>query len=205
MEKKSEFLLSSTEYFSEMVEQGFAKRNLQTFPAAKTYLVRLLEHYLDARNLFEPERDEAGNRQHQTLAELFLKANQSPQAERQELLKRLGDSALYISGFFGDSLSRKIVDIDYYAEMGGAAYASLAGCVREDTTAKVYQVFSRRFYDFVDVLTYISHCSNVQTDQNILRLYDRYIRTGSEYAREKLVEIGVITLPKDQVKLGNQD
>ena len=70
--------------------------------------------------------------------------------------------------------------------------------------ARVYGVFSERFQEFVDVLTYISHHSFVKSDESILRLYERYMRTGSELAREKLVEMGVLTLPQDQVKLGKQ-
>src|SRR5690606_27621317 len=147
------FLATPRQYFSEVVEAGFVKRNIKESPAVQGYLVGLLEHYLDARNLFS---------QPDTLAETFLIASNSQPAERAELLKKLGDKSLYISGFFGDSLSRKLVDLDYYAGMGGAAYASLADCVREDEAAQVFRVFSSRFVEFVDVLTYISHETFVQ-------------------------------------------
>jgi hypothetical protein len=193
---QSFFLASPRQYFGEMVEAGFSKRNIKTTPAVQLYMVQLLEHYLDARNLFtRPD----------TLAETFLMASNSQTPEKIELLKKLGDKSLYISGFFGDSLARKIVDLDYYAGMGGAAYASLADCVREDDTAHVYRIFSQRFIEFVDVLTYISQQSSVHTDQGLLRLYDRYMRTGSELAKEKLIEMGVLTLPTDQAKLARQD
>ncbi|HWU44788.1 MAG TPA: hypothetical protein VN132_15155, partial [Bdellovibrio sp.] len=148
--------------------------------------------------------NESGQKNPQTLAEMFLTAQNAESPIKVELLRKLGDRTLYISGFFGDSLQRKIVDIDYYAEIGGAAYASLAGCTREDTMVHVYSTFSKRFLDFVDVLTYISHNSFVKSDQSILRLYDRYMRTGSELAREKLEEMGVLPLPAEQVKLGKQ-
>lgn len=190
------FLASPRQYFCEVVEDGFAKRNIKEGPAVQNYLVSLLEHYLDARNLFT---------QPDTLAETFLIASNSQPSEKVELLKKLGDKSLYISGFFGDSLSRKLVDLEYYAGMGGAAYASLADCTREDEVAQVFRVFSHRFVEFVDVLTYISQKSFVQTDQGLLQLYDRYMRTGSELAKEKLIEMGVLTLPGDQVKLSRQD
>ena len=70
--------------------------------------------------------------------------------------------------------------------------------------AKVYSTFSRQFLDFVEVLNYISHNSFIKSDESILRLYERYMRTGSETARAKLVEMGVLMLPSDQVKLGKQ-
>ncbi len=195
--EQSVFLATPRDYFLEVVEDGFSKRNVKAPAGVQLYMVHLLEHYLDARNLFtRPD----------TLAETFLMASNSQVAsEKIELLKKLGDKSLYISGFFGDSLSRKIVDLDYYAGMGGAAYASLADCMREEEPAQVYRIFSQRFIEFVDVLTYISQKSSVHTDQGLLRLYDRYMRTGSELAKEKLIEMGVLTLPADQAKLARQD
>lgn len=200
-----ELFVSPEGYFQELVQKGLSQRRIQTFPLVETYLVNLLQHYLDARNLFDAQyTDESGQRAPQTLAEMFLLAQNADSFARVEMLRKLGDRTLYISGFFGDSLSRKIVDIDYYADIGGAAYASLAHCTREDTMARVYSAISERFLDFVDVLTYISHQSLVKSDQSILRLYERYMRTGSELAREKLAEMGVVTVPQDQVKLGKQ-
>ncbi len=205
VEPKPIFLVSSREFFLEMVSSGLSNRKIRTVPAVQGYLVNLLEHYLDSRNLFDEPTDDVGNRKPTTLAEMFLTAANSHPTEKLELLKKLGDRSLYISGFFGDSLNRKLIDIDYYAEMGGAAYASLADTVKEDTTAQVYRTFSNRFLEFVDVLSYISQQSLVHTDQGLLRLYDRYLRTGSELAKEKLIEMGVLTLPVDQAKLTRQD
>lgn len=204
-ETKSLFLVSSKEYFEEMVETGLHKRNLRVYPAVQKYLVGLLEHYLDARNLFQNSVLESGQKRPDTLAEMLLTAVNSQPKEKNQLLKQLADRSLYISGFFGDSLKRKLVDVDYYADMGGTAYATLADCVSEDTTAQIYRTFSRQFIDFVDVLSFISEQSQIQTDQDLLRLYDKYMRTGSELAKEKLVELGVLTLPADQVKLARQD
>lgn len=168
-------------------------------------MVDLLQHYLDAKNLFDPDFDETGRRIPKTLAEMYLLANNAEdQVIKVELLKKLGDRSLYMSGFFGDSLQRKIVDVDYYVNMGGVAYATLASCVREDTSAKVYSTISKRFVDFVDVLTYISHSSFIKSNESVLRLYDRYLTTGSELAREKLTEMGVLPLGQDQSKRGRQ-
>lgn len=203
--QKSFLIASPREYFFEMVDNGLSKRNVKAVPAVQNYLVGLLEYYLDARNLFDESTGEAGSKNSDTLAEMFLQAANSDRVGKVDLLKKLGDRSLYISGFFGDSLERKIVDIDYYAEMGGAAYGSLADHVSDDMVAQVYRIFSREFLAYVDVLTYISQQSMIQSDQSLLRLYDRYMRTGSELAKEKLIEMGVLTLPKDQAKLARQD
>jgi hypothetical protein len=201
----ADLFVSPGDFFKDLVRQGFAQRKLETYPHVETYLVDLLHYYLDAKNLFDPNHDESGRKIPKTLAEMYLHANNAEdQLVKVELLKKLGDRSLYMSGFFGESLQRKIVDVDYYVNMGGAAYAMLASCVREDTTAKVYSTISRRFIDFVDVLTYISHSSLIKSNESVLRLYDRYMTTGSELAREKLTEVGVLPMNQEQTKRRRQ-
>lgn len=196
------FIASSGEYFREVVQEAMSERKVQVFPLAESYLVNLLEHYMLADNLFEEE--ETGKRKQETLAEMFLRAANSSPCVQRELLKRLGDTSLYISGFFGDSLKRKIVDIDYYVDMGGSAYGSLAAVTDQDLYSKVYLDFSQRFLDYVDVLTFISQKSFIQSEKDLLRLYDRYISTGSKLAEEQLVEKGMLHGSLDKVKNSKQ-
>ena len=201
--KKTEILMSADGYFAELVKEGMEFRKIHADPNVEIYLTSLLNHYLDARNLFEDPELEPKIKTPKTLAEIYLVAQNSEPSLRFELLKKLGDRSLYISGFFADSLQRKLVDVDYYAEMGGTAYGELANTA-QDSIAHVYRMFSKRFVEFVDVLSYISQSSQVQNDQNILRLYDRYIKTGSELAREKLIENGIVALSRDQMKSTKQ-
>jgi hypothetical protein len=188
-------LLSPKDFFKEVVEDAFTQRRVKTFPFAKQYLISLLEGYIPTDKLYD-EPSEGGKKSQKTLAELLLTANTAEASVRIDLLKRLGDTSLYVSGFFGESLQRKVVDIDYYANMGGLAYGSLSGFVKEDTYKKVYQEFAERFMDFVDILTFVSQKMMVQSDENILRLYDKYIRTGSELAKDTLLEKGINPVPQ---------
>lgn len=201
--KNTELFVSAEGYFAELVKKGLEVRKVSADKEVEFYLVSLLNHYLDARNLFEENSNAENVKKPTTLAELYLTAQNSEPSVKVELLKKLGDKSLYISGFFGDSLQRKLVDVDYYADMGCVAYGTLAQ-YSQDSVARVYTVFSKRFVEFVDVLTYISQSALVQNDQNILRLYDRYIKTGSKLAREKLMEIGIVTLPLENSKSTKQ-
>ncbi|MGE3760467.1 MAG: hypothetical protein AB7H97_22065, partial [Pseudobdellovibrionaceae bacterium] len=186
------FLVSPHEYFATAVREALQSRRVETYPQVESYIVELLKHYMLTQNLYEQNSD--GTNKIETLAEMFLRASNSETNAKVELLKRLADMSLYVSGFFGDSLARKLVDIDYYADIGGSAYVNLASSVREDLFSQVYLDIGSRFLVYVDVLAYISEKSFIESDQSILSLYDRYIRTGSELAREKLVEKGVVTL-----------
>lgn len=174
-----------------MVDFALEKRKLKTSPLVSVYLVDLLDFYLISENLY-PNKNES--ERSETLAEMYLKAASATQEVKVDLLKKLGDTSLYISGFFGDSLKRKIVDIDYYAEIGGSAYDCLARVAGEKSPQ--YEVFSEisfGFLKFVDVLTLISQKSLIQKNSDVLRLYDRFVTTGSELAKEQLAEKGLVT------------
>jgi hypothetical protein len=181
----------SRAFFGDCVDGALKRTRFQPLPLARNYLIDLLQHFMFSSNLFQKQ---------DTLAELFLRAQNSPAPQRVEMLKKLGDGSLYISGFFGDSLARKIVDIDYYVDMGGTAYGSLAAHMADENMAQVYHQFSARFAEFVDVLTYISQESLIQTNGDLLKLYSRYMATGSRLAEEQLVEKGLLSADLQKTK-----
>jgi hypothetical protein len=196
-----QIISSSRPFFLEMVSDGLDRRRMIARPETKAYIVNILEHYMLAANLkMEPEETGASG----TMAEMFLRASGSESGVRAELLRKLGDTSLYISGFFGDSLHRKLVDIDYYAGIGGTAYATLATVTPEETAVQVFNDLSQRFLDYVEVLTYISQQAMIQTDEDLLRLYSRYLVTGSKLAEEQLIERGMITPPVAAAKSSKQ-
>lgn len=199
----SSILVSSREYFEQIVTDTFEKRRMKTFPLVKGYLIELLESYIPTEQLFD-DTDSSGRKVRQTLAETLLKAQSAEFSMRIELLKKLGDRSLYISGFFADSLQRKLVDVDYYADMGATAYGALSECVREDTSAKVYREFAGRFLEFVDILSDISAQAAVSNEENIMRLYEIYARTGSDAARERLIAKGLIAVPMSNLPFKKQ-
>lgn len=186
-------LSSPQEFFAELVDSALDKRQLKTHASVRGYLVEVLNFYLDARNLHHQWEEPSGEKKSLTLAEEYLLAMNSDPAKRISMLKNLGDRSLYISGFFGDSLQRKLVDVDYYVQMGEKAYTLLANDTREDRMQATYRSLAKKFIDFVDVLTLVNHQSMFQTDQSILHLYDKYLRTGSKLAQERLIEMGVLT------------
>jgi hypothetical protein len=194
----SEFLfISPEEHFSEVVKEACVRRKMTTQPALETYLVHMLKYFLDSRNLFAPLSTHQENiindpaligadRPPETLAEMYLVAMNCESTRKKDIFKDLADRALYIAGFFGDSLNKKIIDVEYYADMGANAYAQLAYLTKEDQLCTVYSTFSQ---------------SLVQADRDVLKLYDKYLKTGSEITRQKLNELGIVTIPKEQLKL----
>ena len=179
---------SSKGFFFEMINEGKAKICFNPSETASYYLVDLMDSFLSSNPSVEDIDQDSGSN---TLAELFLHATSKDDKCKIKLLKKLGDTTLYVSGFFGDSLNRKLVDIDYYANVGETAYSTLAASINEPAFSEVYMEFADRFMNFVELLAYISLKVNLQSDEDVLRLYEKYLMTGSDLAKNKLIEEGL--------------
>ena len=191
----SHFAVSCREYFTEVINEGMEKTKFYPSQMARFYLIEVMEQFLSSENLFEKKertKDSEKKLSTGTLAEKLLTATNQRQGIRVNLLKRLGDTSLYISGFLGDSLKYKIVDIDYYADIGCVAYQRLSKVINDNSFQELYMEFATEFIKFMDLLTFFSHKSNLQTNTDLLRLYDRYIKTGSQLAKELLETNGLI-------------
>lgn len=192
MDKKINLFVEPAEFFKERIVETMEKQKFSTTELAEFYLVELLARFMFSSNLFE-SLDAEHRSKEDPLAIILLKS-QSSQIDLNEkikMLKKLGDTALYISGFFGDSLNRKIIDLDYYREMGSIAYKSLSGAIRDDSFQGLYRELCEKFNGFVDVLTEISQETFIQNNRNLLRLYDFYQRTGSVTAKRQLTDRGL--------------
>jgi hypothetical protein len=115
--------------------------------------------------------------------------------ERAYALQRLGDVSLFIAGFFAESLATKIVDVDYYVAMGGGAYHSLSREIertpRGPVFGPVFDELACKFQGFVDVLADIRAQAQGHPEQDVLRLYEVWLRTGSERAERLLRGMGI--------------
>ena len=110
-------------------------------------------------------------------------------------MQRIGDVALFISGFFADGLAGKAVDVDYYIYMGGTAYGSLSeeirGTFRGKAFAPVYKELAAKFQVLVDVLNEVADGAKDSSDVDLLRAYELWLKTGSRRARALLRQSGV--------------
>ena len=113
-------------------------------------------------------------------------------------LQKLGDASLFISGFFAAGFARKLVDIDYHIAMGGRAYGTLAESVppaRGRTLRQVFAELAAKFVPVVDALNEISESSYQHSDRDRLRLYELWLKTGSERSRGLLRKLGIEPAP----------
>ena len=175
---------SPTEYFKELVEtamehQRVVVRNLTSF-----YLVNLLTGFVHSDRSSSTAADEP-------LGIRLARALQEGGSLQRDGLREVGDLSLFISGFFADSLTRSLVDVGYYIQLGECAYGSLAKR-RDPALSEVFDELAGKFSACVDVLSEVSERSALASNADVLRLYEKWMRTRSRRSGDLLAERGIV-------------
>ena len=175
---------SAIEYFEELVDGAIAHQGLAAQELTAFYVVHLLASFLQQPAAGRDEGDEP-------LALQLARALDCGGMEQRAHLKQIGDHSLFVSGFFSDSLNRSLVDVDYYARIGGSAYHALSR-FEADTFSPVFAELGDKFLEFTDVLGEVSERTVGSSNGDLLRLYEKWVKTGSRRAGQLLVERGVV-------------
>ena len=175
------------ELFNNLVAQAVDHQNLEPSRASVRYLVKLLDGFVYPERLYH----HAEVVLERPLAELFCTAVASDGMRRFSLLKLSGDIALFISGFFSDSLKGGAVDIDYYSRLGGCAYAMAAGSCVSREVAPLFAELAASFGAFTDVLSEVSERCVLTESNDALWLCEKWSRSGSRRCAETLNQMGV--------------
>lgn len=174
---------SPVEYFKELVDSAMHRQRLAAREMTAFYLVNLLAGFI---HLESPAADDE-----EALGVRLVKALQAGGTAQRDGLRRVGDLSLFISGFFSDSLNRSLVDVDYYIALGERAYGSLAR-TSEDRFSDVFDELAEKFSGFVDVLGDVSERTSLTSNRDLLRLYERWVRTRSRRSGDLLAQRGIV-------------
>jgi hypothetical protein len=179
-------------FFHDEVDRAFRDKGLSPGTLVEHYLVQLLAAYAAQTIPDDP------------LALKLAAAVDAAPRERRRGLREVGDTSLYVSGFWADSLADKLVDVDYYIELGGSAYGELArggAGWTGDPLGAVFGELAENFVRFVEVLALVSRrTSRCASNEDVLRLYRSWQRTKSHAAAARLAALGVVP-PKDDGRL----
>jgi hypothetical protein len=173
---------SPIEYFKGLVESAITHQGLTANELTSFYLVNLLARFV---------YDGAVSKQSEALGVRLAQALQADGKMQRDGLRHVGDVSLFISGYFSDSLNRSLVDIDYYISLGERAYGSLARQA-DDRFSEVFDELAEKFAGFVEVLGEVSEQTALTSNSDLLRLYERWLRTQSRRSGDLLVRQGIV-------------
>lgn len=186
---------SLSDYFVECIDEAISRQGLQIDEHVRAYVVNLLTSFTEREALLTEDLEDLLA---QPIAIQMLKAMQANPRRRFRLLKQVGDFSLYLVGFFSQSFDRSLVDSNYYCDMGAGAYKRAADTLTagglDNPFRQLYSRLAVRFREIVDLLNDVSErCFG--RDDDVLRLYDRFLATGSDRLAARLARLGVVVGP----------
>ena len=188
------------EFFRELLSLAIENQRARVQQATELYLANLLSGFLQTESLLVREED--GSLQRRPLALLFKEALEEEGAARARALRRLGDTSLFVSGMFSESLSASLVDVEYAIAMGSRAYDALGEVAARHGRGggrSVWEELSAKFSQLVEVLNEVSERTLATSNAGLLRVYEKWIKTGSPRVATLLSAHGVpavISRPK---------
>jgi hypothetical protein len=180
------------EFFRDALRNACSKQRLCVEDQTEHYVVNLLTLFARSEALYE--RTASGTRL-KPLVVMLSEALEAPSTQdRHRGLQRLGDVSLFVAGFFAQSFARKLIDIDYHIAMGGRAYGTLAVAHARGPRRVLGAVFAelaQKFQPLVDALNELAESAYHHSDRDILRLYEIWLKTGSQRCFRILERLGV--------------
>jgi len=178
-------------FFHDVVDDAMRKKQVAATEAAEYYLVSLLTDFAkpDARSCEALERP---------LTLLLDEALHAPGQERFERLRVLGDGVLYVSGFFAPHLETRGVEVRYVTSLGARAYDSAGKMLRGasgDSAPDLFFELAENFACFAELLTAVAEklsLAATPSSVGILKMYERWLKTGSQSLGSELLEHGVL-------------
>ena len=187
------------EYFHEALQGALERQHVSVEDQTEHYVVNLLTLFARSEALYDQAPNSSQPARLKPLVVMLTEALEAPTvADRHRALQRLGDVSLFVAGFFAQGFARKLIDIDYHIAMGGRAYSALADALARTRSRVLGQVFaelSETFQPLVDALNDVSETNYQHTDQDILRLYEVWLKTGSKRSFQILKRLGVDPTP----------
>jgi len=184
---------SLQEFFKESVAGAMARQGIRADDHTAYYVVNLLTLFARSEALFDQTENGI---ELKPVAKVIADSMEAEVAtERRHALQRVGDVSLFIAGFLPDGFAAKLVDVDYYVQMGGSAYSALSesvrGSLRGRVFAAVFAELADKFQGFVDVLNDVRSEASNSKDIDVLRTYEIWLRTGSRRAAHLLRKHGI--------------
>ena len=188
-------LIHPSDFFRGKVSSAASNLKLSITEEVEFYLVNVCEFIQPQQRTVE-EIDLLDT----PLALIYKKALEaSPGHASKDLLKKLGDTSLYIAGYFQDSLNRKTVGARYFISMGSNAYEKISEIMRDrhsdSSFSAIYQELAKDFAKLVSLITEVAEDTAIDATGNLIALYEKWERTGSENLRKKLEGQGISPVP----------
>jgi hypothetical protein len=180
------------DFFGNAVRDAAESRGYDPEAPSTAYVACLLADYARV----DSHHAEVLNR---PLTFLLRDALEAAGPERFHRLQGLGDTTLYLSGFFADHLERRGVAERFVGSVGRAAYDAASAMLRRAAGANqgpdLFGELSTNFHELVLLLRDVAdstYAMSARDSRSVLDVYERWTRSGSSALADALIRWGLM-------------
>ncbi|MBK8010794.1 MAG: hypothetical protein IPK13_05560 [Deltaproteobacteria bacterium] len=179
-------------FFRDLLQQALEQERVELQAETYVYVLKLCTEFAHAERLHEGGRlDESGT---PALVWLLERAVSGAPSARFEAYRHLGDVSLFVSGFFAAHVERRrsLVGVDYYIDMGRAAYDTAASLAQRGGFSALLAELAENFRRLVEVLTRMAEQTALPVASDLDALFTRFARNpDSVMLGRRLCRLGV--------------
>lgn len=140
-------------FYDQLLEVN--KKNLNPLPNETVYYSSLImDQFGESQKYFEVEE---GKVREKILGTKLLESSGQPRPVQKRMLRDIGDTALFMCGYFSDSVNKKLIDLSYYHELGRIAYRRLNSHIPElYDYPEFYDLLSAKFQHLAEMIYLVS-------------------------------------------------
>lgn len=187
--KKITIISKPSEYFKQLTLQAATSAGLSYTQDALDYIASLLNRSLKSR----PNEETQG-----LMAVSLMSALEKTPIEQLRVSQQVGDISLTVAGVFSDSLNKKLLNIEYYVEMGTTGYQLAHQLSQTHESETLFWELSNRFSIYLEILHRVAHKVGLINAKNILNIYEKWLQTQSPHFKKLLAANGIILTPTKQ-------
>jgi hypothetical protein len=180
-------------FFEELLREAMAIERIELAAESFGYVTKLFTDFATHQGLHGRQRP--GERGTPALVWLYEEAQKaSDRGRRFDAYRHLGDVSLIVSGFFTPYVERErsLVGVDYYVQMGTAAYDAAAALAHRSGFSKLLAELAAKFERLVEVLTRMAERTTLPVAYDLRALYERLMRNPHSVALcDRMLEQGV--------------
>lgn len=173
------------ELFFDLVNEFEKKLKISLSEYSKLYLMKMLEQLAEGNDYFNTAVMED-----KSLAEILMEAVHKNIFERIRNLKALGDLCLLFGGLYPEFMTKKLVDIDYFINIGKNSYNLISDTYKNYTSKyelyMLYNKLAEEYLKLINILTEISDELNFLDRDNLYKSFKRWEKTGIKKYSEML-------------------
>jgi hypothetical protein len=122
----------------------------------------VMDHFGDSSRYFDIVE---GRVRDKILGTKFLEASHYDRRMQKKAFREIGDTSLFLCGYFSDSVKDRVVDLSYYQNLGKSAYGRLNALVPEAYAMNgFYKKLANAFDGLSNIMSIVAH--NMQDKDN---------------------------------------